>query len=248
MSGHSKWHRIKRQKQSEDQKRGKIFSKLSRKVTGAARNGRDPERNSDLRQAISDAKANNMPKDNIERAILRGTGELPGTEFFETTYEGYGPGGVALFIDCVTDNKKRTTSEIRHILESNGGKMGAEGCVSYLFKKIGSIIIPKGDIPEMAIYNAAIEAGALDIKEEDDFYEVITEPSNLHKVTELLSKRDIQIEESELNYIPTIEKNLEGKEARKLLRLLSLLEDLDDTQKVYSNFNIPDSIIEEMEA
>ena len=171
MSGHSKWHRIKRQKQSEDQKRGKIFSKLSRKITVAARNGRDPERNSDLRQAILDAKANNMPKDNIERAILRGTGELPGTEFFETTYEGYGPGGVALFIDCVTDNKKRTTSEIRHILESNGGKLGSEGCVSYMFKRIGLIIITKGDIPEMAIYDAAIEAGALDIKEEDDFYD-----------------------------------------------------------------------------
>jgi YebC/PmpR family DNA-binding regulatory protein len=248
MSGHSKWHRIKRQKQSEDQKKGKIFSKLSRKIAVAARNGSDPDKNIDLRQAIIEAKDNNMPKDNIERAILKGTGELPGSEFYEITYEGYGPGGVALFIDCVTDNKKRTTADIRHILESNGGKLGSEGCVSYQFKKIGSIIVTKGDVPEMAVYDASIEAGAIDIKEEEDYYEIITEPSDLHKVTEFLREKNIPIEESELSFIPTAEKNLEGKEARRLLRLLSLLEDLDDTQKVYSNFNIPDSIIEEMEA
>lgn len=248
MSGHSKWHRIKRQKQSEDQKKGKIFSKLSRKITVAARKGSDPNKNIDLRQAIIEAKINNMPKDSIERAILKGTGELPGSEFHEITYEGYGPGGVALFIDCVTDNKKRTTADIRHILESNGGKLGSEGCVSYQFKKIGSIIVTKGDVPEMAIYDASIEAGAIDIKEEEDYYELITEPSDLHKVTEFLKEKNITIEESELSFLPTAEKNLEGKEARRLLRLLSLLEDLDDTQKVYSNFNIPDSIIEEMEA
>ncbi len=248
MSGHSKWHRIKRQKQSEDQKKGKIFSKLSRKITVAARKGSDPDKNIDLRQAIIEAKINNMPKDNIERAILKGTGELPGSEFHEIIYEGYGPGGVALFIDCVTDNKKRTTADIRHILESNGGKLGSEGCVSYQFKKIGSIIVTKGDVPEMAIYDASIEAGAIDIKEEEDYYELITEPSDLHKVTEFLKEKNITIEESELSFLPTAEKNLEGKEARRLLRLLSLLEDLDDTQKVYSNFNIPDSIIEEMEA
>ncbi len=248
MSGHSKWHRIKRQKQSEDQKKGKIFSKLSRKITVAARKGSDPDKNIDLRQAIIEAKINNMPKDSIERAILKGTGELPGSEFHEIIYEGYGPGGVALFIDCVTDNKKRTTADIRHILESNGGKLGSEGCVSYQFKKIGSIIVTKGDVPEMAIYDASIEAGAIDIKEEEDYYELITEPSDLHKVTEFLKEKNITIEESELSFLPTAEKNLEGKEARRLLRLLSLLEDLDDTQKVYSNFNIPDSIIEEMEA
>lgn len=247
MSGHSKWHRIKRQKQSEDQKKGKIFSKLSRKISVAARKGSDPDKNVDLRQVIIEAKDNNMPKDNIERAILKGTGELPGSEFYEITYEGYGPGGVALFIDCVTDNKKRTTADIRHILESNGGKLGSEGCVSYQFKKIGSIIVTKGDLPEMAIYDASIEAGAIDIKEEEDYYELITEPSDLHKVTEFLKEKNIPIEESELSFIPTAEKNMEGKEARRLLRLLSLLEDLDDTQKVYSNFNIPDSIIEEME-
>lgn len=248
MSGHSKWHRIKRQKQSEDQKKGKIFSKLSRKISVAARKGSDPDKNIDLRQAIIEAKVNNMPKDNIERAILKGTGELPGSEFHEIKYEGYGPGGVALFIDCVTDNKKRTTADIRHILESNGGKLGSEGCVSYQFKKIGSIIVTKGDVPEMAIYDASIEAGAIDIKEEEDYYELITEPSDLHKVTEFLKEKNITIEESELSFLPTAEKNLEGKEARRLLRLLSLLEDFDDTQKVYSNFNIPDSIIEEMEA
>ncbi len=248
MSGHSKWHRIKRQKQSEDQKRGKIFSKLSRKISVAARKGKDPEKNNVLRQAISEAKVNNMPKDNIERAIQKGSGELPGMEFVETTYEGYGPGGVALFIDCVTDNKNRTTSEIRHILESHGGKLGSEGCVSFLFKSIGMIIVKKGEIPEMTLYDTAIEAGASDIKEEDDAYEIITEPSDLHKVIEFLSKRNIPLEEYELTYIPTTEKNLEGKKARKLLGLLSLLEDIDDTQRVYSNFNIPDSIIEEMES
>lgn len=248
MSGHSKWHRIKRQKQSEDQKRGKIFSKLSRKIAVAARKGKDPDKNSDLRQAIVEAKVNNMPKDNIERAILKGSGELPGTELFETTYEGYGPGGVALLVDCVTDNKKRTTSEIRHIFESHGGKLGSEGCVSYLFKRTGLIIVPKDETPEMTVIDAAIEAGAIDINEEEDVFEVLTEPSDLHRVVEFLSEREIPIEEYEITYTPTTEKNLEEKEARKLLKLLSLLEDLDDTQKVYSNFNIPDLIIKEMES
>jgi len=248
MSGHSKWHRIRRDKEKEDKKRGKVFSKLSRKIAVAARKGKDPEKNPELKHVIDGARANNMPKDNIERAILKGSGELPGMEFVETTYEGYGPGGAALFIECVTDNKNRTTAQIRHILESHGGKLGSEGCVSYLFKKMGVIIVLKGEIPEMIIYDAAIEGGAEDITEEEDLYEILTEPPDLHRVINSLSEKTIPIEEYELAYVPTTAKNLEGKEALKLLKLLSLLEDLEDTQKVYSNFNIPDSIIEEVES
>ncbi|MCK4526669.1 YebC/PmpR family DNA-binding transcriptional regulator [candidate division WOR-3 bacterium] len=248
MSGHSKWHRIKHQKEREDQRKGKVFSKLSRKIVVAARKGKDPEKNIDLRNAIEEARAKHMPKENIERAIQKGTGELPGVELTEIVYEGYGPGGVALFIDCVTDNKNRTTAEVRHIMERHGGKLGAEGCVSYLFNKKGLIIIPKGKISEMTLYDAAIEAGAEDIKEEEDVYEIMTSPADLHKIASALSGNNIPIEECELSYIPTTEQRVEGKDARKLLKLLLGLEDNDDIQKVYSNFNIPDSIMAEMES
>lgn len=247
MSGHSKWHRIKRQKAKEDQKRGKLFSKLARKITVAARKGGDPDKNLDLKHAIEEAKSNDVPKDNIERAIQRGTGELPGVELFETVYEGYGPGGVALFIDCVTDNKNRTTAEIRHILEQYGGKLGSEGCVSYLFDRKGMITINKEKISEIKLYDAAIEAGAEDIKEEDDVFEVITSPRILHDITEDLRDSDIEVEDTEITYIPSTEISLEGKEAKKLLKLLSDLDEQDDVQKVYANFNIPDSVMAGME-
>jgi len=246
MSGHSKWHSIKHQKAQEDKKRGKIFSKLSRKISVAAKKGKDPEKNVELRNAVQEAKDNDMPKENIERAILRGSGELPGVEYTETKYEGYGPGGVALYIECLTDNKNRTASEMRHIMERHGGKLGAEGCVAYLFEKKGLIIVPKKDLSETELYDAAIEAGALDINEEKDTYEIQTDPTDLHKVSNSLQNKNILVEHSELTFLPTSTKKVEEKDARKILKLLSALEDSDDVQQVYSNFDIPDEILEEI--
>lgn len=246
MSGHSKWHRIKHQKAKEDKKRGKLFSKLSRKIAVAARKGKDPEKNIELKNAIEEAKDNDLPKDNIERAILRGSGELPGVEYTEISYEGYGPGGVALFIECATDNKNRTAADIRHIMEEYGGKLGSEGCVSYLFERKGLIVIPKDSVSEMEVYDAAIEAGASDIQEEEDVYEVRTEDTDLHKVHKALREKGINIEQFQLTFLPTANKTVNDKDARKLLKLLSVLEEHDDVQNVYSNFDISDKILEEV--
>ncbi len=246
MSGHSKWHSIKHQKAQEDKKRGKVFSKLSRKISVAAKKGKDPEKNVELRNAVQEAKDNDMPKDNIERAILRGSGELPGVEYTETKYEGYGPGGVALYIECLTDNKNRTASDIRHTMERHGGKLGAEGCVSYLFEKRGLIFVPKKDSSETEVFDAAIEAGALDINEEKDTYEIQTNPADLHKVYKALQEKNIPVEHFELTFLPKATKKVDDKDARKILKLLSILEDHDDVQQVYSNFDIPDEILEEI--
>jgi len=246
MSGHSKWHSIKHQKAQEDKKRGKIFSKLSRKISVAAKKGKDPEKNVELRNAVQEAKDNDMPKENIERAILRGCGELPGVEYIETKYEGYGPGGVAIFIECLTDNKNRTAADIRHTMEKHGGKLGAEGCVSYLFEKKGLIVVPKKDVSETEVYDVAIEAGALDINEEEEVYEIQTNHVDLHKVYKALSQKNIPVEHFKLTFLPTATKTVEDKDARKLLKLLSILEDHDDVQEVYSNFDIPDEILAEI--
>ncbi len=246
MSGHSKWHSIKQQKASQDKKRGKIFSKLSKKISVAARNGKDPEKNTELRNAVQEAKDNDMPKDNIERAILRGCGELPGVEYTKTTYEGYGPGGIALYIECLTDNKNRTTADIRHLMDSHGGKLGAEGCVSYLFEKKGLILVPKKAVSETEVFDAAIEAGALDINEENDVYEIQTKHTDLHKIHKALTDKNIPIEQFEITFLPQATKTVEGKDARKILKLFSELEDHDDVQGVYSNFDIPDEILAEM--
>jgi YebC/PmpR family DNA-binding regulatory protein len=246
MSGHSKWHSIRHQKAQEDKKRGKVFSKLSRKISVAAKKGKDPEKNVELRNAIQEAKDNDMPKENIERAILRGCGELPGVEYTEIKYEGYGPGGVALYIECLTDNKNRTASEMRHIMERHGGKLGAEGCVAYLFEKKGLIIITKEGFSETELYDAAIEAGALDINEEKDTYEIQTNHTDLHKVSNALQKKNIPVEHFELTFLPKSTTKVDEKDARKILKLLSVLEDHDDVQQVYSNFDIPDEILEEI--
>lgn len=246
MSGHSKWHSIKHQKAQEDKKRGKIFSKLSRKISVAAKKGKDPEKNVELRNAVQEAKDNDMPKESIERAILRGCGELPGVEYTETKYEGYGPGGVALYVECLTDNRNRTASDMRHTMERHGGKLGAEGCVSYLFEKKGLIFVPKKDSSETEVYDAAIEAGALDINEEKDTYEIHTNPTDLHKVYKALQEKNIPVEHFELTFLPTATKKVDDKDARKILKLLSVLEDNDDVQQVYSNFDIPDEILEEI--
>ncbi|MBN1695811.1 YebC/PmpR family DNA-binding transcriptional regulator [candidate division WOR-3 bacterium] len=246
MSGHSKWHSIKHQKAQEDKKRGKIFSKLSRKISVAAKKGKDPEKNVELRNAVQEAKDNDMPKENIERAILRGSGELPGVEYTEIKYEGYGPGGVALYIECLTDNKNRTASDMRHAMERHGGKLGAEGCVSYLFEKKGLIFVPKKNSSETEVFDAAIEAGALDISEEKDTYEIQTDPADLHKVYKALKEKNIPVEHFELTFMPTATKKVDDKDARKILKLLSILEDSEDVQQVYSNFDIADEILEEI--
>jgi len=246
MSGHSKWHSIKHQKASEDKKRGKVFSKLSRKISVAARSGKDPEKNIELRNAVQEAKDNDVPKDNIERAILRGCGELPGVEYTEIKYEGYGPGGVALYIECLTDNRNRTASDMRHAMEAHGGKLGAEGCVSYLFEKKGLIFVPKKGTSETEVYDAAIEAGALDIIEEDDAYEIQTNHTELHKVYKVLQEKNIPVGQFELTFLPTATKTVADKDARRILKLLSVLEDYDDVQEVYSNFDIPDEILAEI--
>jgi YebC/PmpR family DNA-binding regulatory protein len=247
MSGHSKWHSIKHQKAAEDKKRGKIFSKVSRKISLAAKKGKDPEKNVELRNAIQEAKDNNMPKDNIEKAILRGTGELPDIEYVELTYEGYGPGGVALFIECLTDNKNRTASSIRHIMEGHGAKLGSEGCVSYLFERKGLLYVSKNKASEIEIFDAAIEAGATDIKEVDEVYEIQTNQDDFNKVKKALQEKNIPVEHSELSFVSKVTKTIEEKDAVKLLKLLSLLEDQDDVQGVHSNADIPDNIIAEIE-
>ena len=246
MSGHSKWHSIKHQKAQEDKKRGKIFSKLSRKISVAAKKGKDPEKNVELRNAVQEAKDNDMPKDNIERSILRGCGELPGVEYTEIKYEGYGPGGVALYIECLTDNKNRTASDMRHTITKHGGKLGAEGCVSYLFERKGLIFVSKKESSETEVYDAAIDAGALDIIEEKDTYEIHTNPTDLHRVYKALQEKSIPVEHFELTFLPTATKEVDDKDARKILKLLSVLEDHDDVQQVYSNFDIPDEILEEI--
>ncbi|MEO0293911.1 MAG: YebC/PmpR family DNA-binding transcriptional regulator [candidate division WOR-3 bacterium] len=246
MSGHSKWHRIRHQKAQEDKKRGMLFSKLARKISVAARKGKDPEKNIELRNAIEEARNNNMPKDNIERAILRGSGELEGVEYSEVSYEGYGPGGVALLIECLTDNKNRTASGIRHIMETNGGKLGAEGCVSYLFERKGIIYVPKKNVQEEELYDVAIEAGASDIKEEDEVFEIHTTDNDLHKVYKALRDKNIPVEHFQITFLPKVTKSVEDEEARRLLRLIAKLEDLEDVQAVHSNFEISDKILAEI--
>jgi YebC/PmpR family DNA-binding regulatory protein len=246
MSGHSKWHSIKHQKAAEDKKRGKIFSKASRKISLAAKKGKDPEKNVELRNAIQEAKDNNMPKDSIEKAILRGSGELPGVEYSETKYEGYGPGGVALYIECLTDNKNRTASAIRHTMEGHGGKLGSEGCVSYLFERKGLLYVSKSKASEMEVFDVAIDAGATEIKEVDEVYEVQTNPDDLNKVRKALQDKNIPIEHSELSFLPKVTKAIDEKDAVKLLNLLSLLEDHDDVTAVHSNADIPDKILAEI--
>ncbi len=247
MSGHSKWSTIKRKKSKLDQERGKLFTKLIRELTVAARTGGgDPESNPRLRTAIENAKANNMPLANIDRAIKRGTGELPGVTYEEQTLEGYGPQGVAILIEALTDNKKRTTSEIRHILSRHGGHLGEVGCVSWMFALKGSIIVDKGNVSEDDLFAIALDAGAEDVKDEGTYYEVVTPPSELDKVKRALKDNGIEFSSAELTRSPQTLVPLDGKQAEQVLKLMDALEDHDDVQKVYANFDVPDEILEKM--
>ena len=247
MSGHSKWSTIKRKKGAADAKRGKIFTKLIREITIVAReSGGDPGANSRLRQAILTARQNNMPNDNIERAIKKGTGELEGVRYEEYAYEGYGPGGVAILVLTMTDNKNRTTSDVRHILTKYGGNLGENGCVAWMFDKKGAITYERDKVDPDALMEAALEVGAEDINDEEgsSVLEVITEPGEFEAVRDGLIARGFEPVESAISMIPQTTVKLEGKQASTMLKMMEMLEDSDDVQNVYANFDISE---EEME-
>jgi len=247
MSGHSKWSTIKRKKGAADVKRGKIFSKLIKEITLAARiGGGSLEGNPRLRTAVAAARMENMPKENIERAIKKGSGELESVHWEEINYEGYGPGGVAVLVDVLTDNKNRTSAEIRHIFAKNNGSLGESGCVSWIFDKKGLIVFEKGKVPEERLFEIALEAGAADIKEEESSYEVLTDPKDFWEVRTAFDTQSIEYALAEIAMVPKNTVNLEGKEAEQMLRLMEMLEDADDVQKTHANFDISEEILEKM--
>ena len=248
MAGHSKWANIKYRKMKEDAKRGRLFTRITREIIVAAREGGgDPESNPRLRTAIAAAKAANMPKDNIDRAIKRGTGELPGVTYEEVTYEGYGPGGVAVIVEAITDNRNRTVSEVRYIFSKHGGSLGETGCVSWIFDKKGVITINGQDLSEDDILMVALEAGAEDVKTEGDCYQVITAPEDFQEVKEALERGSIPIESAEITLVPKNTVKVEEGQAEKVLKLMDALESLDEVQKTYANFDIPEEALKTME-
>lgn len=246
MSGHSKWAQIKRKKEKTDIARGKRFTRLIREVTVAARQGGgDPAGNARLRLAIQTAKENNMPQDNIQRAIKKGTGELDGMHLEEITYEGYGPKGVALLIETLTDNKNRTTSEVRHVLTKHNGNLGEAGCVAWLFETKGVIWVNRDQVDEEVLLDAAIEAGAEDVKVEEDSYQILTSQSTFEKVSNALKELKIPYQDAEIQKIPKTFVKVDGDAAQKVLKIMEVLEELDDVQRVSANFDIPDEILQQ---
>jgi YebC/PmpR family DNA-binding regulatory protein len=244
MSGHSKWSSIKHKKAATDAKRGKIFTKLIKEITVAARvGGGDVDANSRLRTAILAAKNENMPKDNIERAIKKGTGELEGVNYEESIYEGYGPGGAAVLIESLSDNKNRTVADIRYIFSKSGGNMGENGCVAWMFDKKGYIAVENKAVDEEALMEAALDAGAEDIREDNSNFEVITAPEDFEAVKAAIDNASIPYTVSEVTMLPQSTTFLKGKEAEQMVKLMEALEDCDDVQKVYTNADIPDEII-----
>ncbi|SMC16791.1 DNA-binding regulatory protein, YebC/PmpR family [Desulfacinum hydrothermale DSM 13146] len=245
MSGHSKWSTIRHKKAAQDAKRGKIFTKLIKEVTVAARmGGGDPEANPRLRAAIAAAKAENMPKENIERAIKKGTGELEGVAYEEVIYEGYGPGGVAILVEAMTDNRNRAASEVRHIFTKNGGSLGEAGCVAWMFDKHGLIVFSKDKVSEEEVMEVALEAGAEDIRDQDDQFEVVTTVGDFEKVKAAFDEQGLAYEMAEVTMVPQTTVRIEDeKTAQQLLRLIDMLEDNDDVQHAYANFDIPDEIL-----
>ncbi len=242
MSGHSKWHSIKHKKGALDAKRGKLFTKFIKELTVAARTGGgDPDANARLRKAISDAKAGNMPNETIDRAIRRGTGAEEGVNYEEITYEGYGPGGVALLIEAVTDNRNRTVAEIRHMFSKNGGNLGEAGSVGWLFEKKGYIVVGKAAKPEEELFDIAIEAGADDLRDDEDNFEIITSPESFDKVQEAIKSAGIEPQVAEVSMVPQTYVQLAGNDARQMLKLMEAIEDHDDVQKVYANFDIDEA-------
>ncbi|MGI8494401.1 MAG: YebC/PmpR family DNA-binding transcriptional regulator [Pyrinomonadaceae bacterium] len=246
MSGHSKWHTIKHKKGALDAKRGKIFTKLIKEITVAARVGGsgDIDQNARLRKVVNDAKGLNMPNDTIDRAIKRGTGELEGVNYEEITYEGYGIGGVAVLVETMTDNRNRTVAELRHLFSKNGGNLGEAGSVAWMFDKKGLIVIDKAAKSEDELFEIAIEAGAEDLKDEGDVFEIHTSPENYEAVDEAIKKAGIEPQASELSMIPQNSIKLEGEDAKKMLKLYEAIDDNDDVQNLYANFDIDESEME----
>ncbi|HEY4841589.1 MAG TPA: YebC/PmpR family DNA-binding transcriptional regulator [Terriglobales bacterium] len=246
MSGHSKWATIKHKKGALDAKRGKIFTRLIKEIAMAAKSGGDPDMNPRLRTAILAAKSENMPADNIKRAIQRGTGELPGLTYEEFVLEGYGPGGVALLAEISTDNRNRTVSEIRHVFGKNNGNMAEAGAVSWMFKKKGDIVIPKSAAKEDDLMNIILESGGEDLKDEGENWEILTEPSAYEAVLEAVKKAGITPASSSVSMVPDNYIKLEGQQAMQMIRLLEALEDSDDVQNVHANFDIDQKLLEEV--
>lgn len=239
MSGHSKWHSIKHKKGALDAKRGKLFTKLIKEITVAARTGGgDADANARLRKAIADAKAGNMANDTIDRAIKRGTGELEGTTYDEITYEGYGPGGVAVMVDSMTDNRNRTVAEIRHMFSKNGGHLGESGSVGWIFEKKGYIVVSKQAKSEDELFEIVTDAGAEDLRDDEDNYEVMTTPEAFDAVLAAVKKAGVEPEVAEVTMLPQNYIKLEDNQAKQMLKLMEALEDHDDVQKVHANFDI----------
>jgi len=242
MSGHSKWATIKHKKGAADARRGKVFTKLIKEITVAARiSGGDPDSNPRLRTAVAAAKAENMPADNIKRAIQKGTGELPGVTYEEATFEAYGPGGVAMMLEVATDNRNRTLSEIRHIFSKNAGNLGEHGCVAWMFSKRGYIVVPKDKADEETLLNLATEAGAEDMREDDGNWEVLSPPAAFQQVVDRLKAANIAPALAEVSMVPQSYVKLTGKPAQQMLRLMEELEDHEDVQHVYANFDIEEA-------
>ncbi len=241
MSGHSKWASIKHKKGAADQRRGQIFSRLVKEISVAAKHGGGSvDANPRLRLALQRAKEANMPQDNIERAMKRGTGELPGVTYEELTYEGYGPGGIAILVECLTDNKKRTASDVRTVFDKRHGSMGGAGSVAWQFHKKGYILVSKSAADEDRVMSVALDAGAQDLQIEGDSYEITTESHDMEKVKKALEAVGIPMVSAEITLIPTSTVRVKGQQARDVLALVEALEDLEDVQNVYTNFDIPD--------
>jgi YebC/PmpR family DNA-binding regulatory protein len=247
MSGHSKWSTIKHKKGAADKKRGKIFTKLIKEITVAARmGGGDIEANPRLRQAVAAAKAQNMPKENFERAIKKGTGELEGVSYEEIIYEGYGPGGVAVMVECLTDNRNRTIADVRYMFSKAGGNVGTDGCVAWMFDKKGLIAVAKDAVEEDTLMEVALDAGAEDIRDEGDVFEVITDPGDFEAVQAAVDKAGIACEMAEITRLPQTMTAVTGKEAEQMIRFMEALDDCDDVQKFYTNADIPDEVYDKV--
>ncbi len=249
MSGHSKWHTIKHKKGAADAKRGRVFTKLIKEITVAARvGGGDAEGNPRLRTVILAAKAANMPKDNIEKAIKKGTGELPGVSYEEVAYEGYGPGGVAVYVQALTDNRNRTLPEIRHLFAKYGGNLGESNCVSWMFEKKGYIVVAKDKASEETLLEVVLDAGGDDVRDDGENWEVLTPPERLHAVNEALNGKGIAATSAEISMVPKNTVKIEGKKAQQLLSMMEALEEHDDVQNVWANFDIDEAEITEQRA
>ncbi len=246
MSGHSKWHSIKHKKAATDSKRGRIFTRLIKEMTAAARmGGGDPDANPRLRLAVATAKASNMPAENIKRAIMRGTGELPGVSYEDVNYEGYGPGGVAIFMHVLTDNRNRTVAELRHILSKNGGNLGETGCVGWMFERKGYFVVEKSAADEEKLLDLALGAGADDMREDGSNFEILTAPESFDSVRAALEKASVRTAAAEISMMPQNYVKLEGKNAQTMLKLMEALEDHEDIQNVWANFDIDESELKE---